>query len=169
MEQPVIGLILVSIGAIWAVRRRFFPELPSPLPHGPDHPLLIEASHQARASLERFKEFVLWETGQPLVKVPYTTDTGPREHIWAELLRWEGEAIDVRYANAPVSQRGPMPDEESRALADIEDWAVVLPGGRLIGGFSQRAMLKMVREQNPDPSWGLRRRLKVEEARFVDA
>jgi uncharacterized protein YegJ (DUF2314 family) len=169
LEQPIVGLVLVSVGAIWAVRRRFFPQLPSPLPHGPDHPLLVEASQQARASLGRFRQLVSEGTGQPIVKVAYATDTGPREHIWAELVRWEGEGIDVRYANAPVSQQGPMPSEESRVLADVEDWAVVLPGGRLVGGFSQRAMIRMVREQHPKPTWGLRRRLKLKEARFVDA
>ena len=169
MDQPIVGLILVVAGAVWAVRHRFFPPLPSPLPHGPDHPLLVESVLQARGSLERFRQLISEGSGQPIVKVAYATDTGSREHIWAELLRWEGEEIVIRYANVPVSQQGPMPSEESRVQADMEDWAVVLPGGRLAGGFSQRAMLKMILEQQKEPSWGMRRRLKLEEARFVDA
>jgi uncharacterized protein YegJ (DUF2314 family) len=158
----VAGVIVLS-----ALKQHLFPTL-RPIPLGTDHPLLADATRKAQASLETFRRFVAERPGPCIVKFPLLTNQQVVEHVWAELIEWRGDTMLIQYESVPVTQTAPLDRRVERSTSELEDWAVVRPDGRMVGGFSQRAMIQAVREQEKKPRWGLRRRLAIEEARFVN-
>lgn len=74
------------------------------------------------------------------MKLAFDTDGGEREHVWAEVLDVSGDVITARIVTPPVTHRGSLPERIDLPLADLEDWQVFLPDGRIRGGFSTQAM-----------------------------
>jgi hypothetical protein len=164
----LLGLLAQGGLLVWAIKQYFFPGLPAVLGHEPDQPLLAAATQRAQESLDRFRELIAARAGTPIAKFPYKTAEGSTEYLWAIVLECDSESMAIRYESAPVTQ-SQMPGAEKRPISELADWAVILDGGKIAGGFSQRAMLSMWRQEHPYPRWGLRRRMALEASRFVDA
>ena len=94
--------------------------------------------------------------------MPFRTDSGAEEQVWAEVIAIVGSEVEVRIESRPVSQQGPLQEIQRYALSDLVDWQVELPDGSLAGGHTMRAMFRKGREQ-----WGrLPSALEAEERRY---
>lgn len=154
--------------AAWLLRKVFFPSIPPVLQHSPDDPLMLAAKEKARASLSTFRTLFQRSPSECSAKFPVLTDTGTTEYLWAQVTAWEGDKLTLQYLTPPVTQEAPMPASAVRSEAELVDWLVELPEGRLRGGFSHRAMLDVIKRDSEWPSWGLLRRLGKQERQFVD-
>jgi uncharacterized protein YegJ (DUF2314 family) len=170
-ERPLIrliGILFLLAVAVWALRRlvdrvtggevRSHP----PLVMEPDDPLLIDAVAQARATLPEFRKLVAQVNRGARVKVKVVSDTGAEETVWADVIALADQDVEIRLAERPVSQRGPIHAIQKVALGELLDWQVELTDGRFAGGYTMRAMFRKGREQ-----WGsLPRDLAAEERRY---
>jgi uncharacterized protein YegJ (DUF2314 family) len=167
MSVFIVLLALAGLGA-WAAWWWFIarnrPQFP-PLAIDDDDPLMIEARQKAKSSIPQMLELFKDANGFTQVKVPFVTNSGATEHLWAELLSVEGSSIKVRYMTPPVTHTGRLERLHTHVLSDIEDWVVTNDPHRYIGGYSMRVMFRRGRER-----WGdLPPRLKAEESKYGSA
>ena len=158
-----ILLVIFAIIFWWWFVGRNTPKFP-PLEIENDDPLMIEAIEKARSSLGKFKE--LYANGYATdiqVKVPFLSNSGITEHLWAEVIELDETAVKVRYLTPPATHNGKLERVHSHPHSDIEDWVVFTESGDIYGGYSQRVMFKRGREQ-----WGsLPPELEKQESRYV--
>jgi len=99
------------------------------------------------------------------VKVPFVSSSGETEHIWTELLRVDGQTIDVRYITPPVTHSGKLERLHTHPITDIEDWVITKDPDHYVGGFSMLVMFRLGREK-----WGeLPPELAAEESKYREA
>src|SRR5688500_6242877 len=115
-------------------------------PIDPDHPLWREAIDRARESIG-----MLWalhaEAGpEAMVKYAFITSSGEKEHVWGELLELSEDSMRVTMETPPIHHRGELPRELNVPISDLEDWQLSLPDGRIRGGFTTQAQIKIARE-----------------------
>jgi uncharacterized protein YegJ (DUF2314 family) len=152
--------LLAWIAWWWFVARNR-PVLP-PLVIDNSDPLMIEAHRKAQDSIPQMLELFSEAKDFTRVKIPFTTNSGETEHLWAELLSVEGSKINVRYMTPPVTHTGKLERLHTHALSDIEDWLVTKDPTKYIGGYSMRVMFQRGREL-----WGdLPPKLREEEAKY---
>jgi uncharacterized protein YegJ (DUF2314 family) len=156
-------LVFTSLIAL-AVARWLWARAPAALWLAPDHPGLRAAQGRAQATLAELRRLHALCPAETYVKLEVSTDAGEREHMWAQVVAWHGETLDVHFVGQPVTARAPWTPETRRAAAEIEDWQVYLPDGTIRGGFSTQAMLRVVREREGRLPW----RLAREARRFAD-
>lgn len=165
----LLAILLVIVGVFWAVRRLLAgvgststETQRTPLVMEPDEPLMLEAISAARGSLDEFRRLMAADNRGARVKVPFRTDTGADEQLWADVLAVVDPDVEVHLTTDPVSQRGSFAKVRRYALTDLLDWQVELPDGRYAGGYTMRAMFRKGREQ-----WGtLPGTLEAEERRY---
>jgi hypothetical protein len=101
-------LVLLAAAALlawlawWWYIGRNRPVMP-PLTLDEDDPLMIEAREQARASIPRMLELFAGAKEHTHVKVPFVSNGGATEHLWADLLSVDGDRIHVRYTTPPAT------------------------------------------------------------------
>jgi uncharacterized protein YegJ (DUF2314 family) len=164
--SAVYAFVTVAVAAFawnwWVARNR--PKVP-PLEIDDDDPLMLAAIERARGTVDQLR--TLHEAGttrQAQVKIPFRTNGGEVEHLWAEVLELDDDTMKVRYLTPPVTHRGKLEREHEHPVSDLEDWAVFDTSGNIRGGFTQRAMFERARARwggLPDP-------LAAQEARYVD-
>jgi uncharacterized protein YegJ (DUF2314 family) len=163
-------LIILSIVAALAVLRvlwwwfvgRNVPKYP-PLVIDDEDPAMLAATEKARASLKRFRTLFEGEPKETQVKVPFETNGGRTEHLWAEVIGLAATSITVRYLTPPVSHTGKLERVHEHPISDIEDWVVINERGEIQGGYTQRVMFERAREQ-----WGrLPPELEKQASRYV--
>jgi uncharacterized protein YegJ (DUF2314 family) len=156
----VSGIIIVRIAWWWFIGRNR-PAMP-PLAIDNNDPLMIEARRRAAESVPQMLSLFNGEEGFTRVKIPFVSNSGETEHLWADLLRVEGPTMHVRYLTPPASHTGKLEPLQAHAIGDIEDWVYTKDPKRYVGGYSMRVMFKRGREQ-----WGdLPPQLKEEEAKY---
>jgi uncharacterized protein YegJ (DUF2314 family) len=143
----VAAIIALRILWWWFVGRNV-PKFP-PLAIDDDDPAMLAARQQARESLSQFRALITSDAKESQVKVPFKTNGGQTEHLWAEVLSIAESAVTVRYLTPPVSHTGQLEREHVHPISDIEDWAVINRQGKIHGGYTQRVMFQRAREQ-----WG---------------
>jgi hypothetical protein len=91
---------------------------------------------RARATLPLLRELFPLHPEQTLVKLAVVTASGSREHVWAQLRELGPETLAATIVT-PLRERpaGAGPGSVF-SLADLEDWHVLLPDGRIRGSFT---------------------------------
>lgn len=150
--MTVTMLIAVVCVLLVVLLARFYhatPQMP-PLPTDPDDPLMLEARDKARRSLEDFKRLFPDNRDRALAKIKFETNGGEIEYLWGEVkdIRDDG-TVELFLITPPVTHSGRMDRNVSEQLEKLEDWQVTDESGKIYGGYTQRAMFKIAREQ-----WG---------------
>ena len=161
-------IVYFSLGALglsllyWWFIGRNTPKYP-PLHVADDDPRMLAAIEKARASLDTLRSLVGSSGSQIQVKVAFVSNGGVTEHLWAELIELSSTEMDVRYLAPPVSHTGKLERLAKHAVEDIEDWAVFTESGQIHGGYTQRLMFDLAREQYG----GLPKELAEQEGRYA--
>ncbi len=104
----------------------------------------IEAAKQK--AQERWSEFLIaWHNRQPgeffSVKGPFH-DGKHTEHMWVNVEEADEGGVRGKIGNTPTVVRNLAEnDPASVAIADVEDWMIFDPSGKIRGGFSMGTML----------------------------
>jgi len=124
---------------------------------------MMAAVAKARGSLARFRALLSTGVKEGQVKVPFVTDAGTREHLWAEVLTLGDESVTVRYLTPPVSHKGKLERVHAHPITDVEDWVAIMDDRTIHGGYTQRVMFDRAREL-----WGrLPKELERQSSRYV--
>lgn len=123
---------------------------------------MIEAMRKAKESIEKFRHLL----GQPnrggRVKVPFISNSGTKEYLWAKILSLRDSEMEVRYLTPPVTHTGRLERVHTHMVTDLVDWIVELPSGKYAGGYTMRVMFVRGRAQ-----WGsLPPELEIEEKKY---
>jgi uncharacterized protein YegJ (DUF2314 family) len=108
------------------------------------------ARQMAVETLPRFHELIAADMPATYtVKFPLTQN-GATEHIWMQLDGYRNGRFVGRLANEPVNgRRYRMGDRMEVADAEVEDW-MVNTGSQMYGGYTVRAMLKDMPQDQAD-------------------
>ena len=159
----ILGLLIVVLAVLWWFVGRNTPNFP-PLEISEDDPLMLEAMEKAKSTIGEFLELLNGEYSEAQVKVPFTSSSEVVEHLWAEVIEINDNVLSVLYYTPPVTHDGKLDRVHKHDIAEIEDWAVFMKNGKIHGGFTQRVMFKLGREQ-----WGeLPPELEHQESLYVD-
>lgn len=160
IPMMLVAAVVVAAAWWWFVGRNV-PAFP-PLELGEDDPLIAEATREARESIPQLRELFAADGAGARVKIPFVTNSGETEHLWAELLSLGDDEMTVRYITPPVSHTGKLERVHTHRLSDLEDWVVTTDPEHFVGGYSMRVMFRRAREQ-----WGqLPPQLVAEEAKY---
>lgn len=156
----VLAVVLARVAWWWFVSRNR-PEYP-PLKIDEKDPLMIAAHRKARETTPQLLELFTDAKEFTRVKIPFVSNSGVTEHLWADLLSVEGSKINVRYLTPPVTHSGKLERLHTHDVSDIEDWVITKNPSNYIGGYTMRVMFQRGREL-----WGdLPPKLKKEESKY---
>lgn len=145
----VTGMTAALLSAAAWVRHRAFSTPLQALDLAPNDPLMLQATAEARASLDRLRDLAPRHPGAAHVKVRHEVVEGTTEYLWAELLDLREDDMDVFLVNLPMSHSGPVERNRTFSLDDLVDWQVEHEDGHFEGGATMRVMFTRAREQ-----WG---------------
>ncbi len=134
-------------------------------PIAPDDPLWVKALQRSRETIPLLRELQVQHKGEIAVKFPFQTDTGATEHLWGRLLDLRERDMWVTVLTPPIAQKGVPPQHLKVPVADMEDWQLDLPDGKVRGGFSTRAQILIYKREGRVLPAGARGR----ENDFLDA
>jgi hypothetical protein len=120
---------------------------------------------RARATLPLLRELFPVHPEQTLVKLAVLTGSGSREHVWAQLRELSPETLAATILTPMVDRPAGAESGPVFPLADLEDWHVLLPDGRIRGSFTTRAQIQVCRATGQR----IPRQLRGIEDRLVDA
>jgi hypothetical protein len=127
-------------------------------------PRWLEAIAKARSTVSEMR--ALYEAGASdlYVKYPLTTKAGGVEHVWGRLLVLSPADMEVSLETQPIE--APIGDAPFVVpVSAIEDWQLILPDGRIRGGFTTRAQIEIAKSTGaPMPA-----HLSGLEGKFMDA
>ncbi len=166
MNATTLILIAVSLLVVWVLWwwfvARNIPKYP-PIDIAEDDPAMLNAIDKARASLDRFRELYSMGMKDVQVKIPFKTNAGETEHLWAEVLSLNETTVSVRYLTPPVSHTGKLERLHEHPISIVEDWVAFAESGDIYGGYTQRVMFERGREL-----WGaLPPEFEKQESRYV--
>ena len=144
----VVAVVAGVILFLWLRIRSPRPDYP-PLEVGNDHPMIRAAVDEARARIDEFQRYVTDAPERCIVKFALTTSSENIEHVWAEVVEADWPRLQVRLVTPPVTHEGRLERLREISADEIEDWQATLEDGGIRGGFTQRAMYDIAREQ-----WG---------------
>ena len=157
----VVAIVALRLLWWWFIGRNV-PKFP-PLAIDDNDPAMLIAREQARNSIDQLRVLIASDVKESQVKVPFKTNGGQIEHLWAEVLNIDESSITVRYLTPPVSHTGKLERVHKHPISDIEDWAVINLRDQIHGGYTQRVMFQRAREQ-----WGgLPPELEEQASRYV--
>jgi len=138
--------IVVALALILFYRFYYAHPAFPPLPTDPDDPLLQEARDKARESLPQMLDLYGDFPEQTLVKIKFITNSDQVEYLWGELKEIQGNEARIFLATPPISHSGKLDRNMVVEIDKLEDWQVTDTDGNIYGGFSQRAMFKIARQ-----------------------
>jgi hypothetical protein len=152
----------IGLGLLWAWSRQRS-KSQTGLPVDTDDPLWLGATAAARASQDEMRRLHEMHGSDLFVNYPLTAKNGELEHVWGPLLEATPQSLKVGLATPPV---GGLLAEPPFAIAssDLEDWQLVLPDGKVRGGFTTQAQIALTLKSGrvlPD-------HVKQFEGKFVD-
>ncbi|MBK7859884.1 MAG: ankyrin repeat domain-containing protein [Archangiaceae bacterium] len=127
-------------------------------------PLIAKAVEKAQSTLGTLRSLFAERPRDTMVKVPFTTDTGNVEHVWARVLALDEVTVRGRIETPPTSQRGKLEREQQWRVSEIEDWQVEQRDGSIRGAFGYQVLFLRMREKGV----ALPRELAAQQHRFVD-
>jgi uncharacterized protein YegJ (DUF2314 family) len=131
----------------------------------PNAPELLASVDKARHTMPFFLDAVRRHQDGTYIKFPLVTDGGVTEHIWAYVHHYSDGVFNVSLANAPVTQKEALESRRDVPEAEVEDWQIMTPDGRIKGGFSLRALFEHVDRNGIH----LNRTMRQQRSQFVDA
>ena len=156
----ILALALALVLGYW-IRRRRQARVTAIDPGSPEWQAAVT---RARATLPLLRELFPASPEQTLVKVAVATASGSREHVWAQVRELGPETLRATIVT-PVLAPPPGAEEEVVVpLAELEDWHVLLPDGRIRGSFTTQAQIRMCRATGQ----AIPRELRGVEGQFVD-
>jgi hypothetical protein len=120
---------------------------------------------RARATLPLLRELFPAHPEQTLVKLAVVTASGSREHVWAQLRELGPETLAATIVTPLLERPAGAEPGSVFPLADLEDWHVLLPDGRIRGSFTTQAQIQVCRATGQR----IPRELRGIEGRLVDA
>lgn len=150
MPLPLkLALLAICLVALWAFVRWRYPRPDfMPLQTKPDDPLLLQAMDTARESLQEFRDRLAQPRESAFVKLRFVSSTSQVEHLWAEVLEvLSPDELGIRLVTPPVTHAGSLDRLHRCSFDEIEDWQVRDTGGKVHGGFTQRAMFAIARRE----------------------
>ncbi len=145
----VTGMTAALLSAAAWVRLRVYSTPLQALDLAPDDPLMVQATAEARSTLDRLRDLAPSHPGATHVKVRYEVVEGTTDYLWAELLDLREDDMDVFLVNLPLANSGRVEREQTFSLDDLVDWQVEQEDGHFEGGATMRVMFVRAREQ-----WG---------------
>ena len=118
-----------------------------PLGVDPDDPLMQDAIKRAQESLDEFAALWSQYPQQCHAKVPFTTSSGEQEFLWGEVRDLTQRTIQLFLTTPPVTHTGKVDRNKHYLLAEVVDWTVVMPDGKIKGGFTMIAMFQLYRQE----------------------
>ena len=122
------------------------------------------AVRRAHATLPLLRELFPAHREQTLVKLGVLTASGSREHVWAQLTDLGSETLAATIVTPMLERPAGAEPASVFPLADLEDWHVLLPDGRIRGSFTTRAQIQICRTTGQR----IPRELQGIESRLVD-
>jgi hypothetical protein len=119
---------------------------------------------RARATLPLLRELFPANPEHTLVKVPVSTVSGSCEHVWAQLRELGTDTLTAMIVTPLLDASSSGEKSLVAPLAELEDWHVLLPDGRIRGSFTTRAQIQVCRATEQR----IPRRLRDVERRLVD-
>lgn len=110
----------------------------------PQDPLFLRAQARARETTDLMLSLHRIHPGEVLVKLPWKTDRGETERVWAELHGADGTQLLLRLVSRPLAHDGPVPEELRVPVDGIDDWSLQAADG-VRGAWSVQAELAMAR------------------------
>lgn len=142
-----------------------FSFVPDPIEMPLDEPLLLEAYARAQEALPRLVEaFPDGCREGAFLRFRFTTDEEVVEHLWGQVLVLEPQRAVVAVLTQPLTHSEPLGEVEV-PLAEAEDFEFEGADGRLVGGFTTRAMATYADREGLDVPREIRKRLE----RYADA
>lgn len=128
-------------------------------------PELHSALAEARRTLPRFVAEVRKNVDGAYVKFPLQTDMQVTEHVWAYVHSYQDGLFNVSLANELATQRTPTETRRSVSETDVEDWQIMLPGGKIRGAYSISGAFKYLENRGAR----LNRTMRKQKAQLIDA
>ena len=141
MQTLVAVLALTAVLGLWIARRR----RPRVTAIDPQSPEWQAAVSRARADLPLLRELFRAHPETTLVKVAVATASGSREHVWARLVAVGADTLTAVIVTPMLHPPAGVDDELVLPVAELEDWHVLLPDGRIRGSFTTRAQIQVCR------------------------
>jgi uncharacterized protein YegJ (DUF2314 family) len=113
-----------------------------------DAPELISSVAEAKRTLPSFIAEVKKNIDGAFVKFPLLTDKGVTEHIWAYVHNYKDGVFNVSLANTPYTQKAEIKRRLDITEAEVEDWQIMLPDGRIRGAYSSMAAFRYLERKN---------------------
>jgi len=99
-------------------------------------PELEAAKKQAIATLPIFLEEVANHIDEAYIKFPFETDSDGIEHVWGYVHSFADGVFNISMISAPFTQEGEFETRFDVLESDVEDWQIMLPDGKIQGGYS---------------------------------
>ena len=96
----------------------------------------------AKESMPYFLEQVNKNVDGAYIKFPLTTPNGLTEHIWAYVHSFRDGRFNVTLANTPYDAKQSSEGRRDVPKADVEDWQIMHPDGRIKGAHSLIALFR---------------------------
>ena len=143
---PLVGAVLFVFLIRFWMRRRSRKQI-APFEVAPDDPLLKEAVAKAREKFDQMRELFAQRPRDTYVKISHVSEDGRTEHLWGRLLELTERTMKFEPENLHPAYQGPLAGVLERPLADLEDWQVELPDGKIRGGYTLKVMFLRAKEQ----------------------
>jgi hypothetical protein len=112
----------------------------------PQDPLFLQARARATQTNDRMMALHRRFPGEVLVKLPWQTDGGKTERVWAELHSADGQDLMVRMVSRPVAHHGAVPEALRVPAEGIDDWLLETEEG-VHGAWSVQAELALAQRE----------------------
>lgn len=122
------------------------------------------AVEKARSTISEMQALHVAWPSEMYVKYPLKTKTGSIEHVWGRLLALSADDMSVSLETQPIEAPvGTAPFVVP--VSDLEDWQLVLPDGRIRGGFTTHAQIEIAKTTGA----AIPSHISELEGKFVDA
>ncbi|HET6777750.1 MAG TPA: hypothetical protein VFH26_02585 [Gemmatimonadales bacterium] len=162
MTMTLVAILALSFALGYWIRQRQQARVTAIDPESAEWQATVT---RARTTLPLLRELFPAHPAQTLVKVAIATASGSREHVWAQLSELGPETLKATIVTPLLHPPPGAVKSRVFPLAELEDWHVLLPDGRIRGSFTTQAQIQVCRASGqPIP-----RELRGIEGRLVDA
>lgn len=99
------------------------------------------------------------------VKFPMQTPQGLLEHIWGYVHFYKDGVFNVSLANEPIDEKAEKGGRRNIPTAEVEDWQIMQPDGKIKGAYSLVALFEYWERQGKP----LSPRMKKQKAELLEA
>lgn len=112
-----------------------------------DDPVMADAISKAKDTFGKFLEIYPEHRRDSTVRFRWPSDTGTIEHVWGDLLEISEDKAKIYLRTLPASQKAPRDRTMTIDRDQINDWQVEFDDGTLRGGYTNRAVFKVIRRE----------------------